>query len=338
MWERYHILEKGKQMATIVDVAKSAGVSKSTVSRFISGKGYVAKDVQKKIEKAIEELAYVPNEVARSLTQKKSKLIGLLLPDISNPYFPMLAKGVEEYFYEVGYQVILGNVKSNNEIEESYIESFSMQNVAGIITANSENENSKLKTFNNPVVMTDRAYKESEYGVVSDDFMGGKLSAQEILKTHPKKILVVKGPKGLNSLEERFNGMVQVLEGKIAFDIYQSHSFDFGEVEQDAKIIFEQFKETDSMICPSDIHAIALLHEALKRNFSVPEDIQIIGYDDIPMSKFLYPALSTIRQPAYKIGMEAAKLLHALIDKRPVTEKKIMLPVTYIERETTRRK
>lgn len=250
----------------------------------------------------------------------------------------MLAKGVEEYFYEVGYQVILGNVKSNNEIEESYIESFSMQNVAGIITANSENENSKLKTFNNPVVMTDIAYKESEYGVVSDDFMGGKLSAQEILKTHPKKILVVKGPKGLNSLEERFNGMVQVLEGKIAFDVYQSHSFDFGEVEQDAKIIFEQFKETDSMICPSDIHAIALLHEALKRNFSVPEDIQIIGYDDIPMSKFLYPALSTIRQPAYKIGMEAAKLLHALIDKRPVTEKKIMLPVTYIERETTRRK
>ena len=149
---------------------------------------------------------------------------------------------------------------------------------------------------------------------------------------------MVKGPKGLNSLEERFNGMVQVLEGKIAFDVYQSHSFDFGEVEQDAKIIFEQFKETDSMICPSDIHAIALLHEALKRNFSVPEDIQIIGYDDIPMSKFLYPALSTIRQPAYKIGMEAAKLLHALIDKRPVTEKKIMLPVTYIERETTRRK
>ncbi|GHU44128.1 LacI family transcriptional regulator [Bacilli bacterium] len=326
-------------MATIVDVAKYAGVSKSTVSRFISGKGYVAKDVQKKIEKAIEELAYVPNEVARSLTQKKSKLIGLLLPDISNPYFPMLAKGVEEYFYEVGYQVILGNVKSNNEIEESYIESFSMQNVAGIITANSENENSKLKTFKNPIVMTDRAYKESEYGVVSDDFMGGKLSAHEMIKTHPKKVLVIKGPKGLNSLEERFKGMAEVLDEKhIVYDVYQSQSFDFGEVEQDARTIFQKFKEIDSMICPSDIHAIALLHEALKRNYNVPKDIQIIGYDDIPMSKFLYPALSTIRQPAYKIGMEAAKLLHALIDKRPVTDKKIMLPVTYIERETTRRK
>lgn len=323
-------------IATIVDVAKLAGVSKSTVSRFISGKGYVAKDVQKRLEKAIETLNYVPNEVARSLTQKKSKLIGLLLPDISNPFFPTLAKGVEAYFYEAGYQVILGNVMNNSDIEERYVEAFAMQNVAGIITANSENPNSKLKTFNNPVVMTDRAYQASEYGVVSDDYLGGKLSAQAILKTGPRHVLVVKGPDNLTSIAARFKGMVDELADKVTFDVYQSQSFEFDVIEEDAKLIFNQFLHVDSIICPSDIHAIALLHEAQRRKLKIPNDIQIIGYDDIPMSRFLYPPLSTIRQPAYDIGLEAAKMLHALIDKRSVLDRKIKLPVTYVERETTR--
>ncbi|MGO1356878.1 LacI family DNA-binding transcriptional regulator, partial [Alkalibacterium gilvum] len=116
-------------MATIKEVAKYAGVSVATVSRALNKNGYVSEEAQKKVENAIKALEYYPNEVARSLYQKKSKMIGLLLPDISNPYFPLLMKGIEENARENGYSVILGNVEEGSELGQDYMTLFGQQNV-----------------------------------------------------------------------------------------------------------------------------------------------------------------------------------------------------------------
>ena len=125
-------------MATIKDVAKLAGLSVATVSRGINSSGYVSRESQKKIDAAVKELNFTPNEVARSLYQKKSKLIGLLLPDISNPFFPLIAKGVEVYFSEKGYQVILGSVQENLEKSKQYFQAFQQNNIAGCAVPNRE--------------------------------------------------------------------------------------------------------------------------------------------------------------------------------------------------------
>ena len=127
-------------MPTIKDVANLAGLSVATVSRAMNGTGYVSEKAREKIHQAINELNYSPNEVARSLYQKKSKLIGLLLPDISNPFFPLVAKGVEDFLQKKGYQVILGNIQEDNEKANEYLRAFEQNNVAGILSA-VENKN-----------------------------------------------------------------------------------------------------------------------------------------------------------------------------------------------------
>src|SRR5699024_5334078 len=121
-------------LATIKQVASKAGVSVSTVSRYITHKGYVSAEAEVKIKKVIQDLNYSPNISAQSLKSKKSNLVGLLLPDISNPFFPMLAKGVEEFLREKGYQLILGNVNEDREIIKSYLQFLVQSNAAGVIT------------------------------------------------------------------------------------------------------------------------------------------------------------------------------------------------------------
>jgi LacI family transcriptional regulator len=161
-------------LSTIKQVAELAGVSKSTVSRYIARNGYVGQDTAEKIEAAIKVLNFVPNLQARTLKTKKSQLVGLLLPDISNPFFPLLAKGVEEYFQERGYQVLLGNV-SDEKLEEDYLRILQQSNVAGIISTTDFSE--RYPELEIPVVMVDRATHNSVYSVLSDNKAGGRLAA-----------------------------------------------------------------------------------------------------------------------------------------------------------------
>ena len=126
-------------MATIKEVAELAGVSVATVSRFMNNSGYVGAS-RAKVEKAIKLLDFSPNEVARSLYQKKSKLIGLLLPDIANPFFPLVAKGVEDKINELGYSLILGNVQGDLDKEKEYLKIFAQNNVAGVLCSTREHK------------------------------------------------------------------------------------------------------------------------------------------------------------------------------------------------------
>lgn len=186
-------------MPTIKDVANLAGLSVATVSRAMNGTGYVSEKAREKIHQAINELNYSPNEVARSLYQKKSKLIGLLLPDISNPFFPLVAKGVEDFLQKKGYQVILGNIQEDNEKANEYLRAFEQNNVAGILSAV---ENKNRTQSNIPTVVLDRIDQDVEYGVYSDDLQGGELAAEAILKGDPKKVVVIAGPESVTRARE----------------------------------------------------------------------------------------------------------------------------------------
>ncbi len=323
-------------MVTIKQVAEEAGVSKSTVSRYIAQNGYVSKEAQEKIERTIKKLNFIPNLSARSLKTKRNQLVGLLLPDISNPFFPLLAKGVEEFLQEKGYRVMLGNVGEDAALEEEYLKVLVQLNAAGVITAHDFSE--KFPELDLPTVVVDRVGHKSNYGVFSNNERGGFLAAEVISQAGAEKVAVISGPTTAVSINNRFKASCDYLKHKkIPYQEFYSETYDFLSIQEEAKVLLDTAPEIDSIITPSDIHAIAYIREILTRGKRIPEDIQIIGYDNILISQFTYPALSTIHQPAYDMGAEAAKMIYEIDSGQKIKQKQIELPVSYVERETIRK-
>ncbi|TVP89870.1 LacI family DNA-binding transcriptional regulator [Alkalibacterium sp.] len=321
-------------MVTIKQVAEYAGVSVATVSRTLNDSGYVGKESRKKVEKAIEDLGYIPNEVARSLYQKTSKMIGLLLPDISNPYFPLLAKGVEDYAQQNGYMVLLGNVEDNSDKEDMYVKFFSQYNISGILSAASGQ-----RKYNDsvPFVLLDRAKEDEIYSISTDDRLGGELAGQAILNAGGKKIIVMAGPQSVSGAKDRLSGILAELNKADAdYRIFETDTYQVDKAEETAQNLFQTFQSFDSVIASNDVYALAVMKEAIKKGYRIPEDIQIIGYDDMLFSRLMYPGLTTIAQPAYQLGYKGAKMLVDLIEKNYVENKKVKLKPKLIERDSLR--
>lgn len=324
-------------MVTIKDVAREAGVSVATVSRVLNDNGYVGADTRKKVMEAIAELNYSPNEVARSLYKRESRLIGLLLPDITNPFFPQLARGVEDELSQAGYRLLLGNSDENIQKELDYIQTFVQNNVVGIITATNHVDYKIYEALDLPLVLLDRA-SENYPAVFADGREGGRLAAKTLIEKGSQRITLVKGPANIKPAQDRFQGAIEELsQADVDFSVLSTTSYSFEEAQGWAEELFDKFSDTDGVIASNDIVGIAIVHEALERGKRIPDDVQIIGYDDIPQSRLSYPTLSTIRQPAYEMGREAAKLLIRTIKKEPGVEQTIQMPVELVERKTTRK-
>ncbi|MFS0782635.1 LacI family DNA-binding transcriptional regulator [Bacillus sp. 1P06AnD] len=324
-------------MATIKDVAKAAGVSVATVSRVLNENGYVKDETRKKVDAAIRELDYSPNEVARSLFKKESRLIGLLLPDITNPFFPQLVRGVEDEVQRNGFHLITGNSDENADKEKSYIQTFIQNNVVGLITATNAAGMEYYSEINIPTVFLDRV-EEGQYCVYSDGFEGGRMAVREMVLRGSSNITLLRGPAHVKPAQDRFHGaLAELADRHVDFNVVNTSSFAFEDARRWAKELFVSFPDSDGIIASNDITAAAVLHEALLLGKSIPDDVQIIGFDDIPQSSILFPALSTIRQPAYEMGVEAAQILLQLIQKKRVVHQQKKLPVTFMDRNTTRK-
>lgn len=324
-------------MVTIKDVAQEAGVSVATVSRVLNDNGYVGSDTREKVMKAITKLNYSPNEVARSLYKRESRLIGLLLPDITNPFFPQLARGVEDEVNQAGYRLLLGNSDESIQKELDYIQTFAQNNVVGMISATNHVDHELYEALALPLVLLDRT-SEDYPAVYADGREGGRLAAKALIEKGAKRITVMKGPAHIKPAQDRFRGAIEYLSQEdVDFSVMSTTSYSFEDAKGWAEELFNKYSDTDAVIASNDIVGIAILHEALRLGKRIPEDVQIIGYDDIPQSSLSYPTLSTIRQPAYEMGKQAAKLLINIIRKEQEIERSIQLPVELIERNTTRK-
>lgn len=324
-------------MATIKEVAITAGVSVATVSRVLNQNGYVHEDTRKKVDEAIRQLNYTPNEVARSLYKRKSKLIGLLLPDITNPYFPQLARGVEDQMQENEYRLIFGNSDESLQKEMDYIQTFVQNNVVGVISSTNDPDADIYTGLKIPVVFLDRTSNDRP-SVYADGREGGGIAAREIIQRGSKRIIVLQGPAHVRPAIDRFEGAIEVLDKQgVNYSVLETTSFSLTEAEDWAQELFRKYPDTDGIIASNDMVASAVLQEAHRLGKRVPEDVQIIGFDDIPLSRLLAPSLSTIHQPAYEMGREAARLLIQLIEGEHVERNSMKFPVEFIERQTTRK-
>lgn len=320
-------------MPTIKDVAKYSGVSVATVSRAINSSGYVHEDTLKKINAAISALNYKPNETARALYNRQSKILGLLLPDISNPFFTLVARGVEDTALENGFHIIIGNSDQRKDKELKYIDTFKVNNCVGFISSIllMDDFPDYVKQSGMIHVTLDRT-DETSYSIEAAHTEGGIAQAKCLIDGGCRHILIISGNPVYNSFSKRLNGAIEVL--KASNIDYQSIEVQPEEINDELlyKIQNERF---DGIICYNDLMAIQVMGLLQNNGIRIPDTVQVVGYDDIQMSRHYYPSLTTIRQPAYLLGKIACEQLIQLIKGEPI-QQHIEIPVELIKRNSTR--
>lgn len=326
-------------MVSIKDVAKHAGVSVATVSRVLNNNGYVGQDTREKVEKSIKELNYKPNEIARSLFKKQSNTIGLIVPDITNPFFPELARAVEDTASKLGYNVILCNSDGNADKEQNYLDVLQQQYVNGIIVSSNTLTAVQIEKLNIPVVSIDRLISKGLPTIVVDNKKGAMIATRYLLNKGRSRIAHIRGSSTVVNAEERCDGYREIVNKEQWFR--ESYIVD-GKYDMQASIevtleLLNRHPEIDGIFAANDIMAIGAIKAAHQLGKKVPEDISIIGFDGISLSKATTPELTTVVQPIYEMGEQATTLLASLMEQKQPVDKEIykILEVKLIEREST---
>lgn len=320
-------------MATIKEVAHYAKVSVATVSRAINGNGYVKQETRDKIEAAIQALNYQPNEVARSLNMKKSKLIGLLLPDMSNPFFTLVARGVEDMAMAQGYHIMIGNGAMDETKELNYLSMFKVNQCSGVIASQLSTPHAfeQLHALQSPCVLIDRA-AEGDTCVEADHVQGGTLQAETILQGNGTSVLLLYQNLDYTSFRARFDAAKKVLEEANVSVVTQLE----GALTEKLLECYIDTYTIDSIICSNDVMAFKVMQWLHTLNIKVPEEVQVVGYDDIPFATMFIPTLTTVRQPAYELGQQATQQLINELEGR-VAPTSTILEVDMVHRASTRR-
>jgi LacI family transcriptional regulator len=322
-------------MATIRDVAKKANVSVATVSRVLNNKGYVSEEAQKAVMAAIAALDYTPNSVARTLYNKSSGMIGLVLPDITNPFFPELARAVEDVALTYGYTVVLCNSDEEVAKEKKYFEALKQKYIDGIILTTSSLTPKDYDRLDLPMVALDRRIGDHIPTVVSENKQGACEATEHLLAKGCRYLAHLRGPKGVKTADERYKGFMEVVKRHRVEHVVLEAEFHIDKAEATARELFTTYPQVDGVFAGSDVTAAGVMKAAHTLNKKIPTDIRLIGFDGIPLGKMLVPALSTVEQSIYKMGALSARLLIKQIEKQPMPSMYYELPVTLIARETT---
>ncbi|WP_153730426.1 LacI family DNA-binding transcriptional regulator [Sporosarcina obsidiansis] len=322
-------------MANIRDVAKKAGVSVATVSRYLNNKGYISEDAKRVISAAIEELNYRPSLVARSLSTKQATFIGLIVPDIVNPFFPELARAIEDVALTYGYTVVLCNSDEKVEKEIHYLNTLQQKYVAGFIVAASHSEADHYTNLDIPIVAIDRRIHPSIPIVATDNREGARVGTEHLLANGCQHILCLRGPSGLGPADDRFLGFKDAVKGKEIETQVVECPFHFEASEMIARTVLQQ-GSIDGIFASSDVLAAGAMKAAYSLGIGVPDQLQIVGYDGTMLASQLTPSLTTVAQDLYKIGALAARMLIKLIEGQELTEREIQIPAELLIRETTR--
>lgn len=326
-------------MATIKDVAKKAGVSVGSVSRYINN-FEVKPKTRIAIEKAIKELDYEPNVYARGFKVNRTNTVALIIPTVWNSFFGELAFNVEKSLRDYGIKMILCNSQDDYEIELQYITMAKQNKVDGIIGI-TYNDVDKYIHSNMPVISIDRNFSEDITYVTNDNFEGGRMAAHELIKSGCKSLAFIGlGSKIDNATRNRKKGFINYCEENNIY--YKTCDSTEGKLKFEKMLDeflhnnFNNKKQIDGIFTVSDNHAFEVIEKLKKFNVNVPNDVQVIGYDGIRAHKKDAIKISTIRQPIESIARESVKVLMEIIDNKEIQQKEIILPVKFIKGYTTK--
>jgi LacI family transcriptional regulator len=329
---------------TIRDVAKAAELSITSVSRYLNGDIVLPRTSASRIERAVRELNYQPNRLARNLSLGQSKMIGLIIPDISNPFFATLACAVEEVAFKAGYGVLLCNTQNDRSRELSYLQLLSGRQLDGIVFLTSHAEDPELAEIlrrnRNVVLIDEDVAGVSAPRIFSENRTGGYLATRHLLDYGHRQIAFIGGPRNLLSTQERFTGFKNALEERglkpnpklVRFGPYTS---DFG--RETALAFFGSSRRPTAIFASSDYVALGVLNAAHRSGLKIPDALSLIGFDDMPLAELLQPPLTTIRQSARELGAEGTRVLLKVIAGAKVKLMETRLPVKLISRDSVQK-
>lgn len=325
-------------MATILDVAKKAGVGKATVSRVISGNGYVKDTTREKVMAAIEALDYMPSEAARNLSYNKTNLVAVIVPEISQPFFAEILTYTESALASHGYRMIVCNTGGSQEAESECMEMLRKKQVDGIIFASHTIDIDEYKVIGRPIVTFDRIIGPDIPCVQSDHRNGGRLAAEALIKAGCKCVLQLRDSGKLCApYTVRHDVFEQVMIEHHIPCI--SYNLEWNNMDKDyyksfAQNILETYPQVDGIFAVDEL-AMAVAKRAMELHKRIPEEFKIVAYDGTRATNFFNPELTVIRQPVKDLAQTLADTLIQVINGEKTSGGITMLPVTIIEGKTT---
>jgi LacI family transcriptional regulator, galactose operon repressor len=328
---------------TMADVAREVGVSMMTVSRVVNHKGDVSETTRRRVLEAIERLGYRPSGIARGLATRRTGTLGLVVPDVANPFFAEVARGVEHVAYAEGYNVFLCNTDEDPEREVAVLNSLEEKRVDGIVLCSSrlENEDLRLVVDSHPaVVLVNRRLSgagEQVRAVLVDDVLGGRLAAGHLVSRGHRAIGLLAGPEGSRSGRCRLQGYQAILEAagvQLDADWVMGCAPVAEAGRKAAHVLLRTRPELTALLCYNDLVAVGVLRAATELGRSVPDDLAMVGFDDIPLAALVTPPLTTCRIPRYELGVRAVKLLLAQIREDSTGPEEIILQPELVVRES----
>ena len=340
-------------MATLKDVARETGLTVTTVSRVLNNRGYISEETREKVYEAMKKLNYRPNEVARSLSKKSTNTIGVIVPHIRHPYFSELISNLENEASKRGYKMILCNSREKENKERQYLEMCTSNRVAGIVLCSAGVAVEEFQGSNIPLITIERYMENGTASVECDNRQGGKLAAEHLIACGCKNLLHISGVyETAMPADDRALGFIEVCEKagvfhrEVATNTYQYNNLEYHDFLEE--VLKENYyvdntaendencgkSRIDGIFASSDLIAAQVLQVCSKLGIRVPEDIKLVGFDDVNISSLTTPQITTIHQPIKEIAELTLELLINAQDGKTVA-KRSLLPVSLVKREST---
>jgi len=335
---------------SIKDVAKAAGVSHSTVSRALSNSPLIPESTRRRIERIAQKMGYSPNAIARGLVMQRTHAIGVIVTTIEDPFVAEVVRGIEEIAADAGYRVFLGTSHNDPAREVNLVRALREWRVDGVIVASSRVGalyQPLLKEIDAPIILINNqkhqkpgtrrnARSDDIRSVAVDDTKGGALATRYLISQGHRVIGYLGGPREHAANRNRLTGYRRALKAAdISYEpaLVQSGSGRAESGEQ-SLAFFARSPVPTAIFCYNDITAIGALSALKRHGLRVPEDVSLVGFDDIPFAQYVDPPLTTIHQPKDEMGRLAMKMLIDLLDGKKVAD--VVVPGRLIERESTR--
>ncbi|MBM7587333.1 LacI family repressor for deo operon, udp, cdd, tsx, nupC, and nupG [Bacillus pakistanensis] len=327
-------------MIKLKEVAERANVSTATVSRVLSNTGKVTEKTRKKVLAAMEELNYQPNFLARQLRKLETKTILVVVPDIANTFFSKVIRGIESVALQNDYQVLLGDSQNNSQSESQYLNHLRYKQVDGVILLTARTDSRLIEDLSDdyPVVLACEYLEGSRIPTVSiDNISSARKITDHLIKQGHQRIAHISGPMNIILGRDRLKGYEQAMtQNRYEIDQVLVQEGDFS-YESGYKLM-EKFlalqNPPTAVFAANDEMAIGAIKAIKKHRLSVPEDIAVVGFDDIEMASIIEPELTTVAQPTFEIGSTAMDLLLCLMKKEQLTKKQYVLEDQLVIRQS----